>query len=127
MALQSVEYRTERRRLSISLCFPGYQTEPLDRVVKYIDAADPALPQAAWLDELRRALDLPMGWVVFDRDDRDYQSLRLNAPPLRAGDASRVARRPRIGVLYSRLYGFVIACSSDQAPRTVGPGRPVRR
>ncbi len=56
----------------ISLCFSGYRVEPMDRVAKYIDASAPDLPQAAWLDELRRALDLPMGWVVFDRSDKDY-------------------------------------------------------
>jgi Ser/Thr protein kinase RdoA (MazF antagonist) len=34
---------------------------------------------------------------------------------------------PLLHVLYSPLYGSVLACSSDQASRTVGPGRPVRR
>jgi hypothetical protein len=72
IALQATENRSERRRLAISLCFPGYQVEPLDRVAKYIDASSPTFPKAAWLDELRRALDLPMGWIVFDRRDNDY-------------------------------------------------------
>src|SRR5262249_24779413 len=64
MVLQAAEHQTERRRLAISLCFAGDDVEPLDRITKYIDASSPAQPQAAWLDELRRALGLPMGWVL---------------------------------------------------------------
>ena len=71
-ALQAAEYQTEHRRLAISLCFAGYPVEPLDRITKYIDASSSTMPQAAWLDELRRALDLPMGWVLFDKSNDDY-------------------------------------------------------
>jgi hypothetical protein len=72
LALQAAEYQTERKRLAISLCFAGYDVEPLDRITKYIDASSPRQPQAAWLDALRRALDLPMGWVLFDTSTDDY-------------------------------------------------------
>jgi hypothetical protein len=56
---------------------------------------------------------------------RTCQSLRLKGPPLRAGDASRVARRPRRWVLYSP--GTVLYWPALRTRHPVPLGRPVRR
>lgn len=54
----------------INVCFADYVVDDLDAQYIYVNAA--SLPTGAWLDAIRQALDVPMGWVRFANDDDSY-------------------------------------------------------
>lgn len=54
----------------VTVRFDGYHPDALDQARLYIDASQ--RPTTAWVDDVRRALDLDMGVVTFDGSDADY-------------------------------------------------------
>jgi hypothetical protein len=54
----------------INICFQGYVPDGLDHRYLFINVG--GKPTAAWVDELRRALDKPMGIVEFTKDEASY-------------------------------------------------------
>jgi hypothetical protein len=54
----------------INVCFEGYHPDDLDHRYLFINVGEK--PDAAWIDELRRALGKPMGAVEFKKDEASY-------------------------------------------------------
>lgn len=78
----------------VNICFDGYTLDDPDREYLYINAT--SLPTGGWLDYVRRALDLPMGWVKFAEDDDSYLWWIRQYPQ---GYVVSADRRPRVGWL----------------------------